>query len=467
MTANQSRRHIVCEAIRYHVARHGAANWHVVRSRFPDLPEADFWRWLAELRAEHGWPTARQLRESASHRSDATGTSGMAGASSASLATEPPPRQMTEQEARRYLRFEAPRRRTFLADVVYGRPVKIPTGRPRVAGSNVLLPEARMLLVGDLMARYDAEVLSRMKSGDNQRRSLHRIVGPLGAMRCAELRSEDIQAVIDDLAVTAAVHANRILGYFSAMCGWARTQGLMAADPAKDVRRAKSESPRRRRLSLQEIAEIWLAAFELGRPFGPIIQLMILTMAGRDDAARLRRIDLISLDGDPALLTPDRTHDAEQPFHIPLSPAALKIIEAAEMDSLPDGHLIFSTTGRTPPSGWGHAKARLDRIVQQRRLQRDGEGAKSMPAWTLNDLRNSFFDLAVERLGAPPWLVGRCLNRRRDARALDELAFSSSTLTWSLRRGIMLAWAQLIEREVQKAERPDDGPMSRGDRIKL
>ncbi len=451
MTANQWRRHIVCEAIRYHVARYGAADWQMVRSRFPNLPEADFWRWLAELRVEHGWPTARQLREAAAHRSDAAGVSGMTGASSASLATEPPPRPWTDQEARRYLRFEAPRRRTFIADVVNGRPVKIPTGRPRVAGSNVLLPEAKRLVVGDLMARYDAEVLSQMKSGADRRRSLQRIVSPLGATRCAELRWEDIQAVIDDLAVTGPVHANRILAYFSAMCGWARTQGLMADDPAKDVRRTKSESPRRRRLSLQEIAEIWLAAFELGRPFGPIIQLMILTMAGRDDAAGLRRIDLISLNGDPAWLVPDRTHDAEQPFHIPLSPAALKIIETAKGDVPPGSHLIFSTTGRTPPSGWGHAKARLDRIIQQRRLQGDGERAQPMPAWTLNDLRNSFFDLAVERLGEPAWLIGRCLNRMRDVTALDELASSSSTLTWPMRRRIMLAWARLVEREVQSA----------------
>jgi integrase len=313
------------------------------------------------------------------------------------------------------------------------------------------MPEATRLVVAELMARYDAEVLSRKKSGASQRRSLQHIVGPLARTRCAELRSKDVQAVIDDLALTGAVHANRILSYFSAMCGWARTQGLMADDPAKDVRRPKSESPRRRRLSLHEIAEIWLAASELGRPFGPIIQLMILTMAGRDDAAGLRRIDLTSLEGDPAWITRERTQDGEQPFHIPLSPAALAIIESAERDLPPDAHLIFSTTGRTAPSGWGHAKARLDRIIQQSRLQRGGEGAKPMPAWTLNDLRNSFFDLAVERLGEPPWLVGRCLKRMRDVTSLDELAFSSSTLTWPLRRDIMLAWARRIEREVQSA----------------
>jgi hypothetical protein len=468
MTPNQWRRYFVCEAIRYHVVVYGPANWQIVQSRFPDLPEATFWRYVAQMRAEHSWPTARQLRASASHNDEAGGASvGMIGASSTSPATESPRRRMTEEEARHYLDFEAPRPGTFLTDVVHGRPPrKIRTGRPRVAGLNRLEPEAKTLVVAELMARYDAAVLSRKISGASQRQSLQHIVGRLAGMRCAELRSEDIQAVIDDQALTGAVHANRILSYFSAMCGWARTQGLMADDPAKDVRRPKSESPRRRRLSLQEIAEIWRATAELGRPFGPMIQLMVLTMASRDDAAGLRRLDLTSLEGEPAWLVSDRAHGAEQPFHIPLSPEALKIIETVKRDLPGDAHLIFSTKGPTPPSGWGHAKARLDRIIQQRRLQRDGEGAKSMPAWTLNDLRNSFFDLAVERLGEPPWLVGRCLNRMRDVAALDELAFSSSTLTWPLRRDIMLAWALLVDREVQKADRSDDGPMSRDDRIK-
>jgi len=452
MTADQWRRHTVCEAIRHHVAQYGPANWQMVRSRFPNLPEANFWRWLAEMRAEHGWPTARQLRVSPSHPSDPSGASAMAGASSTSPATEPPRPEMTEAEARHYLAFEAPRRKTFFADVVYGRPPpKTRTGRPRVAGLNRLLPEATQLVVADLMARYDAEVLSRKKSGASQRRSLQHIVGPLAGMRCAELRSKDVQAVIDDLALTGAVHANRILSYFSAMCGWARTQGLMVDDPAKDVRRPKSESPRRRRLSLHEIADIWRATFELGHPFGPVIQLMILTMASRDDAAGLRRIDLTSLDGEPAWLVPDRTPGADEPFHIPLSPAALKIIETVERDLPAKTQLIFSTTGRTPPSGWGHAKARLDRILEQRRLQRGGEGAKPMSAWTLNDLRNSFFDIAVERLHEEAWLVGRCLNRMRDVTELDALAFSSSRITWPMRGDIMLAWARLIEREVQSA----------------
>jgi hypothetical protein len=48
----------------------------------------------------------------------------------------------------------------------------------------------------------------------------------------------------------------------------------------------------------------------------------------------------------------------------------------------------------------------------------------------------------------------------RDVTSLDALAFSSSTLTWPLRRDIMLAWARLIEREVQKAEHPDDRAMT-------
>ena len=59
--------------------------------------------------------------------------------------------------------------------------------------------------------------------------------------------------------------------------------------------------------------------------------------------------------------------------------------------------LVFTTTGKTPVSGFSKAKKRLDKI-------------SGVNDWRLHDLRRTFATVATETLGYEPVVVDRVLN---------------------------------------------------------
>lgn len=82
---------------------------------------------------------------------------------------------------------------------------------------------------------------------------------------------------------------------------------------------------------------------------------------------------------------------------VPLSRPALEI-----MESLPKmGALVFSTTGKTPVSGFSKVKERLD--------SRSG-----VTDWTLHDLRRTA-TTGMAQLGIPPHVADKVLNHKSGA----------------------------------------------------
>jgi hypothetical protein len=57
---------------------------------------------------------------------------------------------------------------------------------------------------------------------------------------------------------------------------------------------------------------------------------------------------------------------------------------------------VFTTTGETPVSGFGKAKARLDARID---VIRTLDGVDPMPRWTLHDLRRTMVTVMNEKLG--------------------------------------------------------------------
>ena len=149
-------------------------------------------------------------------------------------------------------------------------------------------------------------------------------------------------------------------------------------------------------LSDPELAEVWQASESLGWPFGPIVRLLILTGARREEIGALQwpEIDLeaasIALDG-------SRTKNGE-PRTIPLSALALEIAKGVPRVKPEKGcpPYTFTTTGRTSVSGWSKAKTLLDRaIADNRRERRINE---TMADWRLHDLRRTCAT-GLQRLG--------------------------------------------------------------------
>ena len=252
----------------------------------------------------------------------------------------------------------------------------------------------------------------------------------------------------------APIHANRIRAYFSSFCSWACKRSDMDWNPIKFVRKPVEESTRERTLSLSEIVEVWQAADELGYPFGLATQILILTAALREDVARMRGRDIAPGHvGHLLWSVGGYFHGESVEFAIPIAPLAQEVLLKATA-SRPMGYdLIFTTTGITPISGWGHAKTRLDQLIRSRRLAKGRKRFVEMPSWRLNDFRRSFFDLSVDMLYGDQDILSRCLHRMSDftPRSRKDWALSSDML--EARTHALFDWAGLVERSLVEARR--------------
>src|SRR5262249_24201699 len=156
-------------------------------------------------------------------------------------------------------------------------------------------------------------------------------------------------------------------------------------DPAPETRGERVHSD-------AELREIWRAADTEGYPFGPVIQLLLLTGARREEVAGMRWSELaadFSLWTLPAERVKNKTR-----HEIPLSAPARALL--AELPRISE--FVFTTTGSTPVSGFARAKHRLDRAI-----------SPPLPPWVLHDLRRSLAS-GMAALGVQMPVVEKILN---------------------------------------------------------
>ena len=199
MTPLQMRRRDVCDAIAEHVATVGHRDWKSVLARFPDLSPANFWRWrrevLTRLECEASDQTrAESIDNDRPPQSEATPPDQISRG-----AAESDPSRQTRADERlsppfgpmAWLSTDAQKLRHKAPPVVFG-PFK-----PR---------KSQRTTMGELLNQYDAAVLSKLRTGASQRKSLALVLEPLADKICADFKLEDIVPLI---AARPPVHANR------------------------------------------------------------------------------------------------------------------------------------------------------------------------------------------------------------------------------------------------------------------
>jgi integrase len=211
---------------------------------------------------------------------------------------------------------------------------------------------------------------------------------------------------------TGTVMARRVHSYARAMFGWAVSRNLVATNPLTGVIVEGSDKPRERWLDNRELAEVWIAAGTLGWPWGPYLRFLLLTLQRTVEVAGLRWEEL-SEDRATWTLPGSRTKNGKAHV-VPLSEPARAILAAAER--MPGSGLVFTTTGKTPISGFSHAKVRLDRaITKARQAASGGDGpANPMVPWRLHDFRRTGVTQMAD-LGIGWEVADRILNHTQGA----------------------------------------------------
>jgi integrase len=161
------------------------------------------------------------------------------------------------------------------------------------------------------------------------------------------------------------------------------SRGDLERSPLEGVEPPPPLPARERVLSRQEIALIWRGCDELGFPFGDLYRLLLLTGQRREEVASL---DWRELDRRTRQWALPSTRSKNKKAHlVPLSAPAIAILdEVGGGAEWPRAGFVFSTTRKTPPSGFSKAKRRLDEY-----LQRAGQGLRSPEPWRIHDIRRT------------------------------------------------------------------------------
>ena len=171
-------------------------------------------------------------------------------------------------------------------------------------------------------------------------------------------RCDVIEIINETIDRGTPYQAHNLLGHVRSLFNWAiATEAYGLEHSPCDRIRPRSfigeRVPRQRVLDDAELRVFWHATEQMGYPFGPLFQLLLLTGCRKSEiaGARWREID------NGVLTIPAERFKSNAQHLVPFSSNALTIIE-----SLPRlGDYLFG--GDKPVSGFGKPKDRLDKLM--------------------------------------------------------------------------------------------------------
>jgi len=277
-----------------------------------------------------------------------------------------------------------------------------------------------------------------------------------------EITRADVVAVLDEAERTSVYRANRTLAAIRKLFNWAVLRGLVDASPIVAGMAREGEITRERFLIFEEIRLVWRACERIGQPFGPLFKLLLVSGQRRGETVNAEWPSFDLEHERLWTLRPEETK-AGRTHLVPLSDLALSILEAQPLIDDPDlaeeaarkglnrssAVYVFTTTGKTPVSGFSKAKEHLDAATLAI-LREDAIAAGEDPdevevpeAWRVHDLRRTMATHLEDALGVPPHIVGSVLNHAPGSYKGITAVYTRGTLIYERRRALV-AWARLL-----------------------
>lgn len=212
----------------------------------------------------------------------------------------------------------------------------------------------------------------RLRSWREYERMLQDYVLPdWGSRPITEIRRSDVTALLDMVEERrSAALADHVLAVIRKMFNWhaARDERFLTPLVRGMARTSITARARDRILNDDEIRALWRTLDQTPYPFGPFVKLLLLTAQRRDEVAQMRWGEI---EGDLWVIPRERYKNGRANA-VPLSKPVQQILS-----TLPrTGEYVFTTTGRTPISGFSKAKAAIDT-------------ASGVTGWRLHDLRRT------------------------------------------------------------------------------
>ena len=218
----------------------------------------------------------------------------------------------------------------------------------------------------------------------------------LHGKRLDQIKRADVVKALDTIVKTAPVSANRALAHLKHLMNWCVDRGMLDASPLVGMKLPTKETPRERALTNNELRALWAASDADGYPFGDCMKLLILSGQRRTEVAALRWSEL-DLDKRLWTLPSARAKNGKQ-HTVPITDSMLNVLRRVPRYLSSD--YVFTTTGKTPISGFGRVKDRMDKALP-----------KGTAPWTIHDLRRTM-STNLAMLNIPQPVTEALLNHR-------------------------------------------------------
>ncbi len=255
-------------------------------------------------------------------------------------------------------------------------------------GDTLFASQSASVSFGEAKARFleDNQRRNKPRTFNDYKRLLDRHFNFSGDVQSVERKQ--VMKVISGLSATPSEQSHAFVA-IRTMMNWCVRHGLIEHSVVPPMKQKTVE--RTRVLTDEELRRVYQRARETPFPFGPIVQLLLLTGQRRMEVGQMRR----SWITDNSVTFPEGFAKNKREHRFPLSPMAQAVV-----DALPEtGELLFpaATNFEKPFTTFAWHKARFD------------EALDDLAPYTLHDLRRTFATIHA-KLGTPIHVTEKLLN---------------------------------------------------------
>ncbi|MBV7396568.1 tyrosine-type recombinase/integrase [Mameliella sediminis] len=253
--------------------------------------------------------------------------------------------------------------------------------------------------------------------------------------RIDQIKRADVVKACDVIHKTAPTSANRALAHLKHLMGWCVERGMMEANPIAGMKPLSKEKPRERVLTDNELGALWAVCGDEGYPFGDCMKLLMLSGQRRAEVAEMRWSEL---DFEKRLWTlpSSRAKNGKQ-HSVPITDAMLEVL--CKTPRFFNSDYVFTTTGKSPVSGFGRVQDRLDKALP--------EGTEP---WIIHDLRRTM-STNMAMLGVPQPVTEALLNHKTGV--VSGVAAIYNVYSYAdEKREALATWSQHVMELVQKQD---------------
>lgn len=223
----------------------------------------------------------------------------------------------------------------------------------------------------------------------------------------------DLVALLDKIPPEKPALRRNVYAVVRRLFRWAVGRGIERS-PLEGFEAPSAAASRDRTLADWELRLAWIASGQLGYPFGPMCRLLTGTGQRRDEVSGL---DWKELDRATArwVLPGERAKNGVANIIHLSKPMVAELDAIAGGDKWPRRGLVFTTTGKTPVSGYSRAKSRLDRLMLKIAAKEATEAGDDpthveIAPWRIHDFRRTMAT-GMQRLGIRFEVIEACENR--------------------------------------------------------